>query len=51
VGFIGLAVFYAVTMSSGRVDWLLAIAGPLFVVGALFLWSWFRRGQWQAQLT
>jgi hypothetical protein len=51
VGFIGLAVYYAVTMSSGRVDWLLAIAGPLFVVGALFLWSWFRRGQWQAQLT
>ena len=42
IGFIGLAVAYATTMSRGRVDWMLAISGPLFVVGALFLWSWYR---------
>lgn len=39
VAFIGLAVLYAVTMSNGRLDWTLAISGPLLVVGALFLWS------------
>ena len=39
MGFIGLAVVYAATMSRGRLDWMLAISGPLLVVGALFLWS------------
>jgi len=39
-GFVGLAVFYAVTMSKGRLDWILVISGPVFVVGMLFLWSW-----------
>jgi hypothetical protein len=39
VAFIGLAVFYAMTMSRGRIDWILAISGPMFVVGALFLLS------------
>jgi len=48
VGFIGLAVAYATTMSRGRVDWMLAISGPLFVVGTLFLWSWYRSARRQA---
>lgn len=48
VAFIGLAVVYAVTMSKSRVDWMLTISGPLLVVGALFLWSWFQRGKLQA---
>jgi hypothetical protein len=38
VGFIGLAVVYAVTMAKGRLDWMLTISGPLVVVGALFAW-------------
>ena len=42
---IGLAAFYAVTMSNDRLDWMLAISGPLLVVGALFLWSWSRQGR------
>ena len=43
VAFIGLAAVYAGTMSKGRLDWMLAISGPLLVVGALFMWSWLRR--------
>lgn len=43
VAFVGLAVAYALTMARGRPDWMLAISGPLAVVGVLFLWSWFRR--------
>lgn len=42
ITFIGLAVLYAVTMSRGRLDWMLTISGPLLVVGALFLWSAFQ---------
>ena len=39
--FIGLAVVYATTMARGRIDWMLLIAGPLLLVGMLFLASWF----------
>ena len=39
--FTGLAVVYATTMSRGRIDWMLLIAGPLLLVGILFLASWF----------
>jgi hypothetical protein len=45
VAFICLAAVYAMTMSKGRLDWMLTISGPLLVVGALFLWSWFERGK------
>jgi len=45
VTFIGLALVYAMTMSKGRLDWMFTISGPLLVVGALFLWSWFERGK------
>jgi hypothetical protein len=38
--FLGFGVLYAATMSRGRLDWIVAISGPLFVVGGLFLWSW-----------
>jgi hypothetical protein len=48
VAFIGLAVAYAVTMSKGRLDWMLTISGPLVVVGALFVWSWLRRDKVKA---
>ena len=37
--FIGLALVYAVS-TLRRPDWILVIAGPLLVVGLLFLWSW-----------
>jgi len=37
--FIGLALLYALTMSRGRLDWILTVSGPLFVAGLLFLWS------------
>ena len=43
VAFIGLAVVYVMTMSRGRLDWMLMIAAPLAVVGVLFLWSWVDR--------
>jgi hypothetical protein len=36
-GFVALAVIYATTMGRGRADWILAIAGPLLLVGLLFL--------------
>lgn len=39
--FTALAVVYATTMSRGRLDWMLLIAGPLLLVGMLFLASWF----------
>ena len=45
VAFVGLAVVYAVTMSKGRLDWMLTISGPLLLVGALFFWSWLERGK------
>jgi hypothetical protein len=48
VAFIGLALAYAMTMSKGRLDWMLTISGPLLVVGALFLWGWFQRTRLQS---
>jgi hypothetical protein len=42
LGFVALAVAYAV-MVRFRLDWLLGISVPLFVVGTLFLWSWRHR--------
>src|SRR5262245_50321223 len=36
IAFVGLAALYA-AMDGGRPDWILAISGPLLVVGALFL--------------
>jgi hypothetical protein len=43
--FIGLAAWYAARMSRGHLDWILLISGPLLLVGALFLWSWFRHSR------
>jgi hypothetical protein len=43
VAFVGLAIVYALTMSRGRLDWMVIISGPMAVVGGLFLWSWFHR--------
>lgn len=39
LAFIFLAIAYAVTAGS-RVDWIVAISGPLIGVGLLFLWRW-----------
>jgi hypothetical protein len=39
IAFLALAVAYALRVPS-RLDWILAISGPLMVVGLLFLWSW-----------
>ena len=49
VAFIGLAILYALTMSQGRIDWVLAISGPLLAVGVLFCWSWWLGGRVQAE--
>ena len=43
IGFIGLATAYALSVPKGHLDWILVISGPLMVVGALFLWSWWAR--------
>jgi hypothetical protein len=47
VVFTALAVAYAyfVGMRQGHAEWILPIAGPLLLVGALFLASWLRRGK------
>ena len=42
--FFGLALVYAASNTS-RPDWILAISGPLAIVGALFFWSWRRHAQ------
>jgi hypothetical protein len=36
--FLMLAGAYALAVP-GRIDWILAISGPLFLVGILYLWS------------
>jgi hypothetical protein len=45
MAFVALGVLYAVTMSRGRIDWMVTISGPLLVVGGLFLLSWFQRAK------
>jgi hypothetical protein len=40
---IGLAIAYALSVGTRHADWVLAISGPLLVVGTLFLWSWQHR--------
>ena len=45
IAFIGLSVLYALTVSNGRLDWMLTISGPLLLVGALFSWNWLRHPQ------
>ena len=39
VAFVVLAAAYAVVAGS-RLDWVLAISGPLLIVGGLFFWHW-----------
>ncbi len=39
VAFVVLAAAYAL-MAGSRLDWVLAISGPLLIVGGLFFWSW-----------
>jgi uncharacterized protein (DUF2236 family) len=42
--FTAVAVLYATALARGRLDLIAVIAGPLFVVGLLFLWSWRQTG-------
>lgn len=37
--FIALAIAYA-AMVRFRLDWVVAISGPLLTIGLLYLWSW-----------
>ena len=39
LAFMAMAVGYA-WMARGHTDWIVVISGPLMVVGALFVWSW-----------
>jgi hypothetical protein len=39
MAFVLLAAAYAIGVRF-RVDWMLAISGPLLLIGVLFLWSW-----------
>jgi hypothetical protein len=47
IAFVALAVAYG-TIVTNRLDWILVISGPLFIVGMLFLWSWRHHGQLHA---
>jgi hypothetical protein len=47
VAFVLLAAAYALTVRF-RLDWVLAISGPLLTVGLLFLWSWRHQQQLNA---
>ena len=38
LSFVLLAAAYALTARS-RIDWIVAISGPLLIVGVLYLWS------------
>ena len=42
--FTGLAVIYAYA-TRDHLSWILIIAGPLLIVGVLFLWSSFHHGE------
>jgi hypothetical protein len=46
IAFVGLAALYAI-MARGRLDWIVAISGPMLMVGLLFLASWRHRTSWQ----
>ena len=43
--FAALGGVYVATMGRHRLDWNLTIAGPLFVLSALFLAGWLRRSR------
>jgi hypothetical protein len=48
--FFGLAVLYWLTMHTrAHWDWYLAIAGPLVLVGLLFLFGWIHRRELRAR--
>jgi hypothetical protein len=42
ISFVALAAAYAATVGRSHPDWVPVISGPLFVVGALYLWTWRR---------
>jgi hypothetical protein len=40
MGFLAGAALYAWIAPRGHLDWIAVIAGPMMIVGVLFLWSW-----------
>ncbi len=42
ISFVALGAAYAATVGRSHPDWVLVISGPLFAVGALYLWAWRR---------
>lgn len=47
LAFTALAAAYAV-FARAHADWILAISGPLLIVGSLFLWSWLQQRKLRA---
>jgi hypothetical protein len=45
--FIGLGLWYSFTVAHHHPDWILGIAGPVFVIGVLFLFNWSYRRELQ----
>ena len=41
VVYIGLGIFYILTTGYGKIAWIATISFPLFLIGILFLISWF----------
>jgi hypothetical protein len=43
LSFVALSAAYGVSVGRAHPDWIVAISGPLLVVGGVFLWSWRHR--------
>jgi hypothetical protein len=43
MGFVALAAAYAAVAGRAHPSWVLVISGPLFIIGALYLWNWHRQ--------
>jgi hypothetical protein len=43
--YIGLGLWYSLTFARHHPQWILTIAGPIFLIGALFLAGWFCRAK------
>ena len=41
IAYIGIGIYYIIMVGFGRISWIMLISGPLFLIGILFLISWF----------
>ncbi|TAL67124.1 MAG: hypothetical protein EPN82_16270 [Bacteroidetes bacterium] len=41
IAYIGIGIYYIIMVGFGRFSWIMLISGPLFLIGILFLISWF----------